>query len=202
MPLKPGLYQIRYVPAHVIPPFVGGLTAVGEDINKPVAALPVLTVPPYTGVRDWEVTAVPDKKNQYVIATKPFKSPSTGVGPIRAGWGRELRKPVDIEGLDPSAAARARSKADIEAEEEGILPYPGTAVPFTTEIVNWTIEEASDGGGDPNKVTYRIIAPTVILDAIPAVSVYNNILVVENYPKISIVDYQIPTWQFVPVRPN
>ena len=48
MPIKPGLYQIRFVPPHVTPPFLGGVIAVGEDINKPVEALPL--VPPTPGV--------------------------------------------------------------------------------------------------------------------------------------------------------
>ncbi|KAJ2925939.1 hypothetical protein H1R20_g11161, partial [Candolleomyces eurysporus] len=200
MPLKPGLYQIRYVPPHITPPFFGGVNAVGEDINKPVAALPL--IPPFRGVRTWEVTAVPDKKDQYIIATPGFKSPSTGVGPIRAGWGRPVRKPVDTEGLDPAAAAEAELKADIEAEEEGTLPHPDLPVLFTTAIKHWVIQEASDGGGDPNKVTYTIKVPTKIMGAITAVSVENNILVTKNYPSLIVIHFQIPNWQFVPVPRN
>lgn len=46
-PLQPGLYQIRYVPPHVVPPFVGGVRAVGIDLNTPILDLPA--VPPARG---------------------------------------------------------------------------------------------------------------------------------------------------------
>ena len=38
MALKEGIYEIRYVPEHIKPPFVGGLYATADEINAPVRA--------------------------------------------------------------------------------------------------------------------------------------------------------------------
>jgi hypothetical protein len=56
MPLKPGRYQIRYVPPHITLPFAGGVYAVGQDINKPVEALPL---GPFPGVRTVRMLRLP-----------------------------------------------------------------------------------------------------------------------------------------------
>jgi hypothetical protein len=37
-PLKDGLYQIRFVPSGIQPPFVGGLYATATEIGEPVLA--------------------------------------------------------------------------------------------------------------------------------------------------------------------
>ncbi|RXW21237.1 hypothetical protein EST38_g4608 [Candolleomyces aberdarensis] len=202
MTLKPGLYQIRYVPAHITPPFLGGVHAVGEDINKPIEALPLF--PPFKGVHTWEVTRALDNKDQWVILTPSFRSHSIihRIGPVRAGWGRPLRKAIQADELDPEAAAEAEVLADKEAEEEGLLPHPDLAVLFTTTIKNWVITQASDGGGDPNKATYTITVPTKLVGAIAAVGVENNHVVTKNYPVIESLHYRTPTWQFVPVNTN
>ncbi|RXW21244.1 hypothetical protein EST38_g4605 [Candolleomyces aberdarensis] len=196
MPLKPGRYQIRYVPPGLTPPFAGGVYAVGEDLNKPVQALP--NTPPFLGVRTWEVAHAPDGKDQYTIVTPGFKSPSIGIGPVLAGWGRPPRKDVDTEGLDPAAIAKAEIKADKEAEKEGILQWPNQPVLFTTTIQDWQITETRDGGGDPEKTTYNIKIPTEISGVISAVDVENGHLITKSYPIISTLYYRLPTWQFVP----
>ncbi|KAJ2915415.1 hypothetical protein MD484_g4970, partial [Candolleomyces efflorescens] len=203
MTLKPGLYQIRYVPAHVGPHFAGGVHAVGEDINKPVEALPLL--PPIKGVHAWQVTTAIDNKDQWVILTpgfKPIASILQGPGPVRAGWGRPVRRfrPIKPDELDAEAAAAEEVEADQEAEREGILPYPDLPVFFTTTIKNWVITQATDGGGDPNKATYTITVPTKIVGAVAAVGVHGRQLITKNYPLTSDVHYRIPTWQFVPVK--
>lgn len=41
MSLKPGRYQIRYIPPGITPPFVGGLYAVSTDIGQPILAEPL-----------------------------------------------------------------------------------------------------------------------------------------------------------------
>ena len=57
MTLKPGLYQIRYVTPHVTLPFLGGVHAVGEEINRAVEALPL--VPPVKGVHAVRTLSLP-----------------------------------------------------------------------------------------------------------------------------------------------
>ncbi|KAJ2913999.1 hypothetical protein MD484_g6429, partial [Candolleomyces efflorescens] len=202
MTLKPGLYQIRYVPPHVGPPFLGGVHAVGEDINKPIEALPLL--PPLKGVHTWEVTHAINNKDQWIILTPGFKSPSRfhGIGPVRAGWGRPARRlrPLRTDELDPEAAAAEEVEADQEAEAEGVLPYPDLPVFFTTTIKNWVITQASDGGEDPNRATYTISVPTKLVGAIAAATVENHIVVTKNYPVTLALHRPLPTWQFVPVK--
>ncbi|KAJ2935081.1 hypothetical protein H1R20_g2051, partial [Candolleomyces eurysporus] len=196
MPLKPGRYLIRYVPPGLTPPFEGGVYAVGEVINKPVLAVP--DTPFFPGVRTWEVAHAPEGKDQYTIVTPEFKSPSIVIGPVLAGWGHPPRKDVDTEGLDPAAIAEAEIKADKEAEKEGILQWPNEPVLFTTTTQNWEITETTDGGGDPKKTTYHIKIPTEVGGVISAVDVENGHLVTKNYPIVSTLYYQLPTWQFIP----
>lgn len=106
--------------------------------------------------KQWDVEPAPDNADQYIITTPGFRPPHLhqGVGPVRAGWGRIRRKRIETEGLDHATISEADIKADKEAEEEGILPHPDLPVLFTTTIKNWNIDEANDGGGDPEKATY------------------------------------------------
>jgi hypothetical protein len=49
MVLKPGRYQIRYVPVAQQPPFLGGLYATSTEINEPLLAEPNPNAPQVVG---------------------------------------------------------------------------------------------------------------------------------------------------------
>ncbi|RXW19805.1 hypothetical protein EST38_g6044 [Candolleomyces aberdarensis] len=199
MALKPGLYRIHYVPPHVVPPFVGGVQAVGVDLASPVLAMP--DSPHIRGVRVWQVSCAPDNEEQRIITAPGFKPSGIyqGIGPVLPGWGRIPRKKIETEGLDPAALREADIKADKEAEEEGILPFPDLPVLFTPSIKNWNIEESIDGGGDPTKATYVISVPTKLPGAISAVTIDKYHLATKTYP-IYPSSFPLPAWQFIPVE--
>ncbi|KAJ2926957.1 hypothetical protein H1R20_g10150, partial [Candolleomyces eurysporus] len=172
MPLKPGLYRIHYVPPHVVPPFVGGVQAVGVDLASPVLALP--DSPHIRGVRVWQVAFAPDNNDQYIITAPGFKP--SGIYQERP-TSRPIRKPKRrVSSLSPD------------------LP-----VLFTPSIKNWNIEESIDGGGDPTKATYVISVPTKLVGVISAVTTDKFHLVTKSYP-IYPSSFPLPAWQFIPVE--
>ncbi|KAJ2919749.1 hypothetical protein MD484_g753, partial [Candolleomyces efflorescens] len=108
MPLDQGVYRLRYCPDGK-PPGLGGVIAVGQDLDAPVRALP--DIPEITGLKEWRVSRVSDPdpssgENQYLITSPEFPS-------VLGGWGCIKDEP----GEDVLFATVAR-KWNIEPQDD------------------------------------------------------------------------------------
>ncbi|KAF8882762.1 hypothetical protein CPB84DRAFT_1790708 [Gymnopilus junonius] len=98
MPLKTGIYHIRWVPKHIKLPFIGGVYATGDAQNAPVRAE---ALHPDAGNQKWRVAPIEGKKDTYQI-TYPGITLVGNEGPFVTSWASSKKggeaEPVTLAG--------------------------------------------------------------------------------------------------------
>ncbi|KAF8882763.1 hypothetical protein CPB84DRAFT_1750830 [Gymnopilus junonius] len=183
MSIKPGLYEISWVPMHIQPPFISGQYATGGNINAPLRTEAMRPGSSSQKARFDCIEPVKGKRDIYTISN-PTLPEGTGIsrtsgGIVLAGWG-------------------------IENDRGG----PTEPVTLSVDMTQWSITPT-----DPANNVFCISLPfNEIVQITRAVTEQNNqaslvyvqlLLCVQPFVTEPMAQTQmmqaLPQWQFVPV---